>query len=169
MKDKLIKLIEEKQIYGIDQAQKNNRDILLLDNEELADHLIANGVVVIDTDVVSAENRPLISTLAGYPINEVIDLMQAKQEGRVIVTPCKVGYTMYVIYRGIVQPVKVNAIRFDTKKNNHRICVWGTFHIYEYYSHEYKATFPFDSIGKTIFLTREEAEKALADITNKKN
>ena len=56
-----------------------------------ADYLLANGVVVVDTDVISAENRPLISTIADYPIDEVISLMKAKEEGRIIVPPCKVG------------------------------------------------------------------------------
>ena len=81
-----------------------------------------------------------------------------KQSENVIDLPCKVGDTMYVIYEGVVRPVKVNAIRLDTKKNNHRICVWGTFHLYEYYSHKYKATFPFDSIGKRLFYTDSEAK-----------
>jgi hypothetical protein len=65
--------------------------------------------------------------------------------------------------KGGVYPVKVNAIRIDTKKNNHRICVWGTFHLYEDYSHEYKATFPFDSIGKSLFYTDSEAMKGGAE------
>ena len=54
-----------------------------------------------------------------------------KQSENVIELPCKVGDTMYVDYKGIAYPVKVNAIRIDTKKNNHRICVSGTFHLYK--------------------------------------
>ena len=82
----------------------------------------------------------------------------------VIVPPCKVGDILYVIYKWHnekVYPVKVSAIRMDTKKNSNRICVWGTFHITESYAHEYKATFKFDNLGKNVFLTREEAERAL--------
>jgi hypothetical protein len=82
-----------------------------------------------------------------------------KQSENVIELPCRVGDTMYVKYKGIAYPVKVNAIRIDTKKNNHRICVSGTFHLYEYYDHDYKATFPFDSIGKSLFYTEAEAMK----------
>jgi hypothetical protein len=81
-----------------------------------------------------------------------------KQSENVIELPCKVGDTMYVDYKGIAYPVKVNAIRIDTKKNNHRICVSGTFHLYEHYDHDYKATFPFDSIGKSLFYTEAEAK-----------
>lgn len=82
-----------------------------------------------------------------------------KQSENVIELPCMVGDTMYVKYKGIAYPVNVNAIRVDTKKNNHRICVLGTFHLYEYYDHNYKATFPFDSIGKSLFYTEAEAMK----------
>ena len=86
----------------------------------------------------------------------------------VIVPPCKVGDVLYVIFKAYneekVYPVNVSAIRMDTKKNNNRVCVWGTFHITEFYAHEYKATFKFDSIGKAVFLTREEAEAKLKEM-----
>ena len=90
----------------------------------------------------------------------------------VIVMPCKVGDTLYVNFQYLrswenkTYPVTVNAIRLDTKKNNHRICVNGTFHLREDYSHNYMATFNFDNIGKTIFRTREEAEAKLKEHKN---
>jgi hypothetical protein len=89
----------------------------------------------------------------------------------VIVPPCKVGQTVWIRWgfpdtkKGIY-PVKVYALRFDTKKNNMRLCVTGTFLITAYggsFTHNYMGTFPWDSVGKTVFLTREEAEKALAE------
>ena len=82
-----------------------------------------------------------------------------KQSENVIELPCKVGDTMYVQYKGIAYPVKVDAIRIDTKKNNHRICVSGTFRLYERYDHDYKATFPFNSVGKSLFYIEAEAMK----------
>ena len=89
----------------------------------------------------------------------------------VIVLPCKVGDVLYVVFKAYneekVYPVNVSAIRMDTKKNNNRVCVWGTFHITKFYAHEYKATFKFDSIGKTVFLTREEAEAKLKESKGK--
>lgn len=81
-----------------------------------------------------------------------------KQSDNVIELPCKVGDTMYVKYDGVVFPVVVNAIRLDTKKNSNRICVTGTIHLYGDYSHKYKATFPFNSIGKSLFYTEAEAK-----------
>ncbi len=88
-----------------------------------------------------------------------------------IVPPCKVGDTVWVNwenYKSVkeTRPVKVYALRFDTKKNNMRICVEGDFEISSYggsYTHYYNGTFAWSSVGKTVFLTREEAEKALAE------
>lgn len=96
-------------------------------------------------------------------------------ENGVIVPPCRVGDTLWVrwsISRGHkenIYPVKVYALRFDTKKNNMRICVEGHFEITAYggnYTHYYNGTFAWNSVGKTVFLTREQAEKALAEVAN---
>lgn len=46
MRYRLIELINQKQIYGIDQEQPRKSDLQLLDNEELADHLLSEGVIV---------------------------------------------------------------------------------------------------------------------------
>lgn len=94
---------------------------------------------------------------AYYDVNP-LDLATHLIESGVIVMPCKVDDTMYVNYKGAVHPVKVKAIRIDTKKNNHRICVWGTFPESKYCSHDYKATFNFDSIGKSLFRSEVEAK-----------
>lgn len=87
----------------------------------------------------------------------------------VVCPPCKVGDTVWVNwehYKGVKKtcPVKVYALRFDTKKNNMRICVEGYFKISYYggnYTHHYNGTFAWDSVGKTVFRSREEAEAAL--------
>jgi hypothetical protein len=90
----------------------------------------------------------------------------------VIVPPCKVGDTLWVRWslseghKKDIYPVKVYALRFDTKKNNMRVCVEGHFKITAYggsYTHYYNGTFAWNSVGKTVFLTKEEAEKALAE------
>ena len=90
----------------------------------------------------------------------------------VIVPPCKVGDTAFVKWRlhrnsgyGIY-PVKVYALRWDEKKNNFRVCVNGDFEISAYggkYTHHYQAAFAWDNFGKTVFLTKSQAEKALAE------
>ena len=90
--------------------------------DELADHLLANGVIV---------------------------------------PPCKVGDTVYYIEgayynskRQTVRPIKVTEISWKCDRSGRdlgfALIANGT---------RYK----FSSIGKTVFLTKEEAEKALAE------
>lgn len=70
MRDRLIKLLQD------------NSYLDVLDDEHwllAADQLLANGVVVIDTDVVSLPNRPLISEYMGRPIDEVINLIRQSE------------------------------------------------------------------------------------------
>lgn len=154
--------------------------------EWLANHLIANGVLVIDTDVVSMKNRPLISSVASLPIDEVIDLVKAKEEGRLIVPPCKVGQTVYVITNKhpcyackrcsdfchrdchienktelVVRKAKVDAVCFLDGVNEIHVEIEGTKNL-----HRYSSTFYFHDFGKTVFLSREEAEKALKERNN---
>ena len=126
--------------------------------EVIADHLLANGVLVIDTDVVSMKNRPLISSVASLPIDEVIDLVKAKMEGRLIVPPCKLGDTVWDVY----DPKWTHTVSQITQKAN------GTLKIRLTCSrsrsvHEIES----DDIGNNYFLSREEAEKALAETTDK--
>lgn len=97
------------------------------------------------------------SDAAYYDVNP-LDLATYLIENGIIAMPCKVDDTMYVKYKDIIRSVKVTAIRIDTKKNNHRICVEGGFPEGKYTTHHYQATFNFDSIGKTLFRTEAEAK-----------
>lgn len=51
MRDRLIKLIDEKQVYGIDSYQPESHNTYLLDNDELADHLLEKGAIVLPCKV----------------------------------------------------------------------------------------------------------------------
>ena len=89
----------------------------------------------------------------------------------VIVPPCKVGDTVYEldedgrIVKGIVQSIRQNLIR--NKQGRWIVTSW----LDDYYvdlngtrfPHEAHLYSPFSSFGETVFLTREEAEKALKE------
>ena len=84
----------------------------------------------------------------GYSTSRMVELMCADQEGRVIVLPCKVGDTIWRLKR--------------------------TFETYPDISKPYIEPDAFLlqdvwNVGKTVFLTREEAEKALAEMEGKKD
>lgn len=77
------------------------------------------------------------------------ELAEADKDGRLVVLPCKVGDTLYRVFAGEILEHKVGNMRY--------LAIQGRWDI---------DTYPFcsyveSSIGKTIFLTREEAEKAL--------
>lgn len=116
--------------------------------ELVADNLLANGVVVADTNKVIAKNIPLITHIAGYPINDVIDLMEAKNAGRIVELPCAVGDTVYIVTevsRAVIECIVLGA--WVCEDNCTIITHDGTIHS--------------ASFGKTVFLTKEEALKAL--------
>ena len=97
-----------------------------------------------------AEAREIEETLSGcdYSISRMVELMKADKEGRVVILPCKVGDTVYFALLGrIIEKQVFSIVSFS---NSTRIYCGGTS---EYFRPE--------DIGKTFFLTREEAEKAL--------
>ena len=76
------------------------------------------------------------------------ELAEADRDGRVVVLPCKVGDTVYFALLGkIIEKQVFSIVSFS---NSTRIYCGGTS---EYFRPE--------DIGKTFFLTREEAEAAL--------
>ncbi len=83
-----------------------------------------------------------------YSISRMLELMKADKEGRVVVLPCKAGTPVWRISR--------------------------TFATYPDKSEQYVRNDTFFlsdllAFGKTVFLTREEAEKALREIQGKED
>ena len=81
------------------------------------------------------------------------ELAEADKDGRLVVPPCKVGDTLFRVFAGEILEHKVRNMRY--------LAIQGRWDI---------DTTPFcsyveSSIGKTIFLTREKAEKALEGMT----
>ena len=77
--------------------------------------------------------------LKKYGIDHIWDIIQAEQDGRLVVLPCKVGDTVYQIDAERVYESEVKWIIFDCDD----------------------IAFDERAIGGSIFLTREEAEAAL--------
>ena len=80
---------------------------------------------------------------------ELKKYQEADKDGRLVVRPCKVGDTLFRVFAGEILEHKVGNMRY--------LAIQGRWDI---------DTTPFcsyveSSIGKTIFLTREKAEKAL--------
>lgn len=82
---------------------------------------------------------------------ELKKYQEADKDGRLVVLPCKVGDTVYWVHGAVITECKVH--RIQQNRNGLYICLKSNV------SH---GAFRTDlSFGKTVFLTREEAEKAL--------
>ena len=89
-------------------------------------------------------------------IDRMRELAEADKDGRLVVLPCKVGDRLYeVTGRKTISVYEVRAIRVE---------LFGLFiewDIVEGFVWQSLAGINAGEIGKTVFLTREEAEKAL--------
>ena len=89
------------------------------------------------------------------------ELLKADKDGRLVVLPCKVGDTLYeVTGRKTISVYKVRAIRVE---------LFGLFiewDIVDGFVWQSLTGINAGEIGKTVFLTREEAEKALEAMKN---
>ena len=103
-----------------------------------------------------AEAREIEETLSGcdYSISRMVELMKADKDGRVLILPCKVGDMAYWVHNGVITGCHVYRIQVNRK---------GTFvFLKSTISH---GGFRTDAcLGKTVFLSREEAEKALQEM-----
>lgn len=119
--------------------------------ERLADYedtkLTPEGI---DMDHEAAEQ--LRQLCQNCDLDRLEELAEADRDGRVVVRPCKVGDTLFRVFAGEILEHKVRNMRY--------LAIQGRWDI---------DTTPFcsyveSSIGKTIFLTREEAKAALEEM-----
>lgn len=98
----------------------------------------------------------LAAQAMGVEPSRLRELAEADKDGRLVMLPCKVGDTVYFALIGrIIEKQVFSIVSFS---NSTRIYCGGTS---EYFRPE--------GIGKTVFLTREEAEKALQEMEGKKD
>lgn len=118
-RDRLIKIVDDfgDDISFCDICKRPKEDCEGCKNEQLADYLLANGVIV---------------------------------------PPCKVGDVMYSLYRGAIHRTIVFSVVAETKNDNWIYIVEGE--IFNGIS-----IFRKFIVGKTVFLTKEEAEQALKE------
>lgn len=92
--------------------------------------------------VLAAKHMVDLETLNNTPISRLVEIAEADKDGRVAVLPCKVGDTVYRLQYIEQTPRRITVgvvpIKFAL--------IW------------------LEELGKTVFLTREEAEKALREM-----
>ena len=99
----------------------------------------------------------LAAQALGVDADRLRELAEADKDGRVVVQPCKVGDILYRVFAGEIFEHRVGSMKY--------FAIQGRWDI---------ETYPFcpcveSSIGKTIFLTHKEAEKALQEMEGKKD
>ena len=91
-----------------------------------------------------------IKEFNGLSVDRLRELAEADRDGRVVVPPCKAGDTVYeVTSRKTISEYRVKAIRVELFRTFIEWDIVAGFGV------------PVNEIGKTVFLAREEAEKAL--------
>ena len=102
-------------------------------------------------DVMSMRMDMAIITalLHDCDVDRMRELAEADKDGRVVVLPCKVGDKLYRVFDGNISEHEVQNMKYFARQGRLGI--------------DMTPFFPDagKSIGKTVFLTREEAEKAL--------
>ena len=132
---------------GHDDACENCKVGEIQDRREYIEFAVANAI-----ERLTAENAALRENVPQWISVEdrLRELAEADKDGRVVVLPCKIGDKLYRVFAGEIFVHRVGSMKY--------FAIQGRWDI---------ETYPFcpcveSSIGKTIFLTREEAEKALA-------
>lgn len=93
----------------------------------------------------------------GLGINRLREMAAADRDGRLVVLPCKVGDVVYGFHGGkTILPMVAKWIETNTDG-------WC---IAAQYTPMAPKFYRFSDFGKTVFLTREEAEKALETMNN---
>ena len=102
-----------------------------------------------DTGLTPEQVKELAHDTTGPLHRKISEWIDAEAAGRLVVQPCKVGDKLYRVFYGEIFEHRVGSMKY--------FAIQGRWDI---------ETYPFcpyveESIGKTVFLTREEAEKAL--------
>ena len=106
-----------------------------------------------------AEAREIEETLSGcdYSISRMVELMKADKEGRLVVLPCRQGDELWT-YGNFPHGREVYRFTVSDASTLNGRTVLNTLGL---------GTIRPEDIGKTVFLSREEAEKALQEMEDK--
>ena len=89
-------------------------------------------------------------------IEKLAEYEDLEEKGLLVKLPCKIGSTIYQLINSHINEYKVIGICFDIFQNK-----WMYEVTYEIGLEWFKTMCDFDVFGKTVFLTKEEAEQEL--------
>lgn len=115
---------------------------------------------------LAAKHMVDLETLNNTPISRLVELAEADKDGRVVVLPCQVGDTVYTIEHifdidnGVCDEICARKVIGHGGNNLNQLWLVGSGGICNAYIFV-------SEFGKTVFLTREEAERAIQEMEGK--
>ena len=95
----------------------------------------------------------------GDAIDKLATYEDAEEQGRLVILPCKVGDTIYAPTRSFVSEFRVSQFDFGGYEEPY---LWVNWYLTKGITGNFRIDgISASEIGKTVFLTREEAEAAL--------
>ena len=161
--ERLIERLTEKHYLGTDHYMKCsgncNVDMDCIDCPSF-DRLVESLAAYEDTGLtpenvealkLSAMGKAIaeITEFDGLPIDRLLELAEADKDGRLVVMPCKVDDKLYRVFDGNISEHAVQNMKYFARQRRLGIDMTPFFPDAGRF------------IGKTVFLSREEAEKAL--------
>lgn len=147
--------------------------------ERLTMHTPTGAALKLNSPNTEQEAREQLMLFYKIAVNKLAAYEDAEEQGRLVILPdIKRNRTLYWIWAGEIMPVTYRGISHGNVRD-------GKFYVYcnmktkkpRTFRGKYgkkivdtvipsgnKRVFSHDDIGKTIFLTREEAERALAEM-----
>lgn len=115
-----------------------------------------NTIVIPNSFISSADCAEKYEQVAKW-LEELKSYKSAEEQGLLVRLPCKVGEKLWCIVDSTIRELRVH--HFDMP-------AFGTTDIVFRYADGFKLERFVGEIGKTVFLTREEAEKKLDEMKN---
>lgn len=117
-----------------------------------------NTIVIPNSFISSADCAEKYEQVAKW-LEELKSYKEAEEQGLLVRLPCKVGEKLWCIVNSTIRELRVH--HFDMP-------AFGTTDIVFRYADGFKLERFVGEIGKTVFLTREEAENKLEEMKNGK-
>lgn len=98
----------------------------------------------------------------GYcAMEKLADYEDAEEQGRLVKLPCKVGDTLYSALGEKVLKSEVISVKYHCEAENHGVFIRERIIID---TDDFETEINFSDIGKTVFLTKSEAEAKLKEL-----
>lgn len=137
-----------------------------------ATRLTPRGVEILKEEKLSSDGMILLGRLMGKKLHEIgcerlRELVEAGADGRLVVLPCKVGDTVWVTGRdNVLREMELEAPDIRAVCTDEDNLCMATCNRKPDGFCAYRLRNDGADVGKTVFLTREEAEKALEAMTD---